>query len=473
MIQESALAELSFPDAPRMVSNRVPGPQTARLLAEHAQHESMTRGGGAFPLVFDSGRGVTVKDPDGNLYIDISAGVGVNSVGRAHPRVLEAIERQSKVLMHASDVSSTRRGELARRIAGIAPPGLRDNCITYFTQSGSDAIEAAVKFARAVTGRHQILAFHGAYHGVWHASNALTTGNQYRRGYGPFMGGVIHAPYQYCYRCPFGLARESCRLACAGYVDHLLNTPYTAADDVAAVIVEPLQGEGGYLPPDPEFLRTVKAACVRHGALFVADEIQCGAGRTGRLWAIEHAGVEPDFMTFGKGMGGDLPMAGLVMRRDLALKLPEGSNPQTFAANALAAEVCLTNIDLLTDPDADLVGRAAVLGEEVMTRLRAAMADTPLIGEVRGRGLMIGVELVADRETRAPIDTGTRNALVLGLLGRGVIMVPCGRYGNVLRLMPSLTITREYLFRAVDILLDVLRGARPVAVPRGAMTGRL
>ena len=292
MISEKELAELSYQDAPKIITNNIPGPNSEVLLNETPLYESMTRGGGGFPLVFDEGKGVTVKDPDGNLYIDMSAGVGVNSVGRAHPEVIATIEQQSKKLMHASDISNTRRGELAKTISSIAPPGLRDNCISYFTQSGSGALETAIKYARKITGRNQILAFHGAYHGVWNASNALTTGEQYREGYGPFMGGVIHAPYQYCYRCPFGQKKESCGMTCAEYVDHVLNTPYTAADDVAAVIIEPLQGEGGYIPPDPEFLQIIKAACEKHGALFIADEVQAGTGRTGKMWAIEHAGVE-------------------------------------------------------------------------------------------------------------------------------------------------------------------------------------
>ena len=454
MISEQGLAALSFTDAPKMVTDPVPGPKTAQLLAEAPEFESMTRGGGGFPLVFDVGKGVTVKDPDGNLYIDVSAGVGVNSVGRAHPRVVEAMQRQSKILMHASDISNTRRGELAKKIASIAPPGLRNNCISYFAQSGSGALECAIKFARRVTGRNQILAFHGAYHGVWAASNALTTGAQYRKGYGPFMGGVIHAPYPYAYRFPLPLGDKSCEEVCADYVDYLLNTPYTAADDVAAVIVEPVQGEGGYVPPAPEFFIRLKAACEQHGALFIADEVQAGAGRTGKMWSIEHSGVQPDMLTFGKGMGGDLPMAGVIMRKELAQQLDAMSQPQTFAANAVSSVVAMTNIDIIQE--GELAERAARLGAEVLERLQAASEHSSIIGEARGRGLMIGLELVKDKATREPADGDMMAKAVMGLLANGIIMVPCGRHGNVLRLMPSLTITRDYMNKAVDILLEVL-----------------
>ncbi len=457
MISEAELAKLSFPDAPNIVTGKVPGPASQKLLERAWETESMTRGGGDFPLVFDEGFGVTVRDPDGNLYIDISAGVGVTSVGRCNPRVVDAMAAQSKRLMHGSDISNTRRSELAEKVAGIMPPGLKDNCISYFAQSGSGAIESAIKFARKVTGRHQIIAFHGAYHGIWHASNSLTTGDQYRNGYGPMMGGVIHAPYPYAYRFPFDTSNKSAEQICGEYIDYLLNTPYTAANDVAAIIVEPQQGEGGYIPPAPEFLQLVRKAADKAGVLLIADEVQAGAGRTGKMWAIEHSAVEPDMLTWGKGMGGDLPMAGVSMRSDLAKQLDTSSQPGTFAANAVSAAVCMTNIDIITDPELGLIARAAELGEETMNKIRGEMDDIGIIGEVRGRGLMIGIELVEDRASKEPLSGDKIGQIVMGLLGRGVIMVPCGRHSNVLRLMPALTITREYMEKATDILLEVLR----------------
>ena len=461
MISEQELEALSFPGAPKIVSSVLPGPTSATLLEEAPNYESMTRGGGRFPLVFDNGKGVTVLDPDGNpLHRHVGRGRGQQrraGSSRCHRDDRPPVQGAHARIRHQQH----QTGELAKKLASVAPPGLRDNCITYFTQSGSGAVESAVKFAKRITGRHQIVAFHGAYHGTWHAANSLTTGDQYRAGYGPFMAGVIHVPYQYCYRCPFGLERSSCGMACAGYVEHVLNTPYTAADDVAAVIMEPLQGEGGYVPPDPEFVQTVKAACDKHGALFIADEVQAGAGRTGKMWSIEHAGVEPDMMTFGKGMGGDLPMAGLLMRRDLAVQLDDHSQPQTFAANALSAEVCMTNLHIIERDG--LVQRAAEVGDEAMQRLKAAAEELEIIGEVRGRGLMIGIELVANRETGEPISPDRTAAIVDGMLQRGVIMVPCGRYGNVLRLMPSLTIPRSYLDAGIDIMLDELRNAQSAA----------
>ncbi len=457
MISESDLEALSYPDAPH-IKGAVPGKISQSLLERAPAVESMARGGGGFPLVFDQGFGVTVKDPDGNLYIDVSAGVGVNSVGRCHPRVVDAMHKQSHRLMHASDVSNTKRSELAEKVASIMPPGLKDNCTSYFAQAGSGALESAIKFARKITGRHQIIAFHGAYHGVWHGSNSLTTGDQYRNGYGPMMGGVIHAPYPYAYRFPFDTSSKSAEQVCGEYVDYLLNTPYTAANDVAAVVVEPQQGEGGYIAPAPEFLQRLRKACDQAGALLITDEVQAGAGRSGKMWSVEHSDVAPDMLTWGKGMGGDLPMAGLTMRRDLAQEITPMSQPGTFAANAVSAAVCMTNIDIITDPDLGLIARAGELGEETMEFFRAAMATTPIIGEVRGRGLMIGIELVEDRKEKTPLREEKMIQVVMGLLSKGIITVPCGRYGNVLRLMPSLTIPRAYMRRASDILVEVLSG---------------
>jgi 4-aminobutyrate aminotransferase len=446
---ESQLESLNFPDAPKMVSSEFPGPKAAAALALSARTESMARGGGRMPVVMDRAFGVTFKDPDGNTFIDLSAGVGVSSVGRCHPKVVDAMRKQSEAMMHAMDINSSKRTELAAKISEIMPDGLRGDCITFFTQSGSDALEAAVKFARRVTGRSQIIAFHGAYHGIWNASGALTTGTAYRKGYAPFMGGVIHAPYPYAYRFPFDTSHKSAEQIAGEYVDYLLNTPYTAADDVAAVIVEPVQGEGGYVPPAPEFLQILRKACDRSGALLIVDEVQAGAGRTGKMWSVEHSGVKPDMLTFGKGVGGDVPMAGLAMRSDLAAKIPDGSAPNTFAANSVSAAVALTNISILQDPELDLINRAHRLGLEAQERIRSF--NSPYVGEVRGRGLMIGIELVEDKETRTPL-SGERLGKLMGhVVGHGVMMIPCGRYTNVMRVMPSLTIPRSLMFKALDI----------------------
>lgn len=454
MIDEKTLAALSYADAPKIVTGGIPGPKAQAYLQNAFDNESMARGGGRFPFVFSEGKGATVKDPDGNIMIDITAGVAVNSVGRCHPRVVEAMKAQMDTLMHASDISNVRRTELAEKVAGVMPAGLKDNCITYFTQGGSGAVETAIKFVRKITGRTQVAAFHGAYHGVWCGGNSLTTGDQYRRGYGPYIPGVIHLPYPYCYRCCFGLEYPGCDLRCAKYVDYVLNTPYTGADDVGALFIEAQQGEGGYVPPPPGALEIIKEACEKHGALFVADEVQAGAGRTGKMWCIEHTDVKPDMLTWGKGMGGDVPMAGLTIRKDLAEKIDDHSQPNTFAGNALTSVACMTNIDILTENDRALVNRGGELGKKITERLQQGAKDVRIIGDVRGRGLMIGIEMVEDKATREPLNRDAVGQIIMGMLNRGLLMVPCGRFGNVFRFMPPLVLTEEHGIKAADILIE-------------------
>jgi 4-aminobutyrate aminotransferase len=456
MISEAELISLSYPDAPKM-KTEVPGPIVQELLDESAKYEPLTRGAGAFPLIMEEGRGSTVKDADGNLFIDMAAGVAVNAVGRNHPKVLETIQAQSNVIMHTTDATNVKRIELARRISEIMPEGLRRNCRTAFMQSGSGAVETAIKFARHYTGRSQIIAFHGAYHGIWMGSGALTTGYGYRHGWGPMMPGVIHLPYAYCYRCAFNMTYPSCDMQCAKYVDHVLNTPYTAADDVAAVIIESQQGEGGYVVPPPEFFQLIKQAAEKYGALYIDDEVQSGAGRTGKMWSIEHTGVVPDMLTWGKGMGGDIPMAGVTFNPEINNSLVEGSQPGTFAGNALACSVCMTNIDLITDNNMDLLGRASNLGEEIRDVFTEAAKTVSAIGDVRGRGLMIGVELVADRNTKEPLAPDKCGEIAMKLLNAGIIVTPCGRYGNVFRFMPPLTIPRDYAIKASETMVDILK----------------
>jgi 4-aminobutyrate aminotransferase len=251
------------------------------------------------------------------------------------------------------------------------------------------------------------------------------------------------------------LKYPDCDLQCAKYVDYVLNTPYTAADDVAALIVEPLQGEGGYLVPPPGYMEILKKACEKCGALFIADEVQAGAGRSGKMWSIEYSSVVPDMLTWGKGMGGDLPMAGVTFKSEFADKLVESSQPGTFAGNSLSATVCMTNIDILTDNEYNLMARAVELGEETKSRLQEASKDIGIIGDIRGRGLFIGVEMVKNKETREPLPGETMGEILSGLLNQGIIAVPCGRYHNVIRFMPSLIITKEYLKKATDILLNI------------------
>jgi len=453
MISEEELARLSYPDAPKVIT-KIPGPIAQGLLDESDRYDTPTGADRTAPIVWDQGLGATVKDVDGNIFIDLTSGVAVSSVGRLHPKVVEVIKEQSAKLMHSIFINPMSV-ELAKKLSNVMPEGLRDQCFICYTLSGSTAIEVAIKYARAITGKKNFIAFQGAYHGVWQGSLALTTSTLARSGYGPLMSGVFHAPYGYCYRCFAHLEYPNCGLECAKYFDHLLNAPGTGVDDVAAVIAEPIQGEGGYIAPPPEFFRMIKAACDKKGTLFIADEVQSGAGRTGKMWAIEHYGVVPDMLVFGKGVGGDQPLAGVAVSAGFRDKLPAGSQPITFSRNALSCAVALANIDILTDSDADLIGRARKLGEEIKNKFVEAAKDSKVIGEVRGKGLMISVELVKNKETREPVSK--LPDILKKCWDQGIIVFPCGPRRNVLRLMPPLTISRAQLNKAIDVLLDLLR----------------
>jgi 4-aminobutyrate aminotransferase len=253
------------------------------------------------------------------------------------------------------------------------------------------------------------------------------------------------------------MTHPSCDLQCAKYVDYVLNTPYTGADDVGVLFIEAQQGEGGYLQPPPGYLEIVKKACDKHGSLFVSDEVQAGAGRTGKMWSIEHANVQPDMITWGKGMGGDVPMAGVTLRKDLAEQIEDHSQPNTWAGNAVASAACLANIDILTENGQELIERAAVLGQEIKEMIQEGARETRVIGDVRGRGLMIGIEMVEDKESREPLNKQVVGNIIINMLNKGMLMVPCGRYGNVFRFMPPLVLTRQYAHKAVDILLDATK----------------
>ena len=240
-------------------------------------------------------------------------------------------------------------------------------------------------------------------------------------------------------------------------MDYVLNTPYTGADDVGALIIEAQQGEAGYMPPPPGYLEMVKSACEKHGALYISDEVQAGAGRTGKMWCIEHTDVDPDMVTWGKGMGGDMPMAGLSIRKDLDEKITDHSQPNTFAGNAVTAAACMANIDILLEDDRALIQRAGKLGETIKDQIKQVAGDIRIIGDVRGRGLMIGIEMVEDKESREPLNQESVGNIVIGMLGRGMLMVPCGRFGNVFRFMPPLVLTEEHAYKAVDILLETAK----------------
>ncbi|MCO5072921.1 MAG: aspartate aminotransferase family protein [Rhizobiaceae bacterium] len=456
MISEEQLASLSYPAMPKMVTNSLPGPMAAAVIERAHKAQTPTRPSVRGRLVIESAMGAGFTDADGNVFLDMSAGVAVSSVGRNHPKVVAAIRDQSEKLMHSAGLVSDTTVSLAEKLNATLPVGLKDESFSWFGMSGSDAIETAIKFAKAITGRSQIVAFEGAYHGVFHGSLALTTRENFRAGFGPLMPGAMHLPYPYCYRCFADMKPSECGSLCSKYVRHKLTTPNTGADDVAAVIVESMQADGGYIDPPAEFLQTIREVCTAKNIIMIVDEVQAGGGRTGKMWGHEHFGVVPDMMTWAKAVGGDLPMSGVVIHERFRDKLPQASQVLTAAENALSNRVAMTNLDILTDPEDDLMGRAVIVGEELKAELREIASKSKFMDEVRGRGLFIGIELVSDKEKRTPLDAKRMGAILQKCELQGVRIMSCGRYGSTIRLMPPLTATRAHLRAGIRALANAI-----------------
>jgi len=458
MISEGELSELNYPDAPKIVTKSVPGPKSKKMWEEAMKLESPTRVGGYYlPFVWEEALGSTIKDPDGNVFVDLTGGLGVNNTGHTHPRVVETIIKQAPKLMHTLDMVNPPELQLSKALAKIMPGKLKNNCFTCYATSGSAAIEIAIKYAKYITKKPEIIAFQGAYHGIYNGSLALTTSYHYRAGYGPFMPGVTHLPYAYCYRCFAGLDYPSCGMQCAKYADSVINGPYSGVYEPAAVVVETFQGEGGYLTPPKEFYPMIREICDKSGALMIVDEIQCGFGRTGKMWAIEHYGVTPDMVVWGKGVGGDQPLTGVSVDAKYHDMLDGGSQPATFVGNALSCAVGLTNIEIMTDPNDNLMGRATTVGNAMLAKMHKAAESSPVIGEVRGKGFYLSMEIVKDKATREPANGNAIMGIQGEMLTKGYVSFICGRNSNVFRLMPPLTTPYEYFDAAVDTLLDMIQ----------------
>jgi len=455
--REKLIDEWNYPEAPKL-SDPFPGPRTLEVFEELTQVETpQIAMGGALPFVPEEAKGAVFKDIDGNYAIDFCSSISVVNVGHQHPKVVKAIADQAGKLGHVFDICTRERLDLIKTMRVTAPKGLKDNCFVTFTMSGTDAACSVAKQARMITGKNQLIAFTGGYHGVFGSAMAMTTGNHYRNDYGPLMGSVVHLPYAYCYRCPFNMEYPGCDIECAKYADSMLNQPYTGITDAAAMIVEPVQGEGGFVVPPAEWLQRLKQACEKHGCLMVSDEVQSGFGRTGKLWATEHFGFEPDALTFGKGVGGDQPVTGVMTKLGLREKLVEASQPVTFGGNVISLAASMANFEIMTDSDLDLMGRATKLGEEMQAKFQQAQQSIEQIGDIRGLGLMQAIEFVKDPKTKEPTDRNAIYGIVGDLYTKGILVVPAGRWGNTLRFMPPLTIKRDHFFNVIDIVIDVIK----------------
>ena len=436
-----------------LIRTPLPGPRARAVIErDHAVlSPSYTR---CYPLVAERGEGAMVEDVDGNRFLDFNAGIAVVSTGHCHPQVVAAIRRQSGRLIHMSgtDFYYENMVALAERLAATLPGPRR----VYFGNSGAEATEAAMKLARYHTRRDKFIAFFGAFHGRTMGALSLTASKAVqRRGFGPLVPGVFHAPYPDPYRQGKDATANSIEA-----IERLLRT-VAPADEVAAIMVEPVQGEGGYVVPPPDFFPALERLARAHGILLIFDEVQCGMGRTGKLWAWEHFGVAPDILTTAKGIASGLPVSAIIARAELMDWTP-GAHASTFGGNPVSAAAALVTMDLLEN---GLVENSARIGAHIMDRLKHWPSRFAHVGEVRGLGLMIGIELVSDRQTKERARE-LRDEVIQKAFERGVLILGAGE--NTLRLSPPLIVTREQADFALDVLEDCLKKAGSRKGPRRA-----
>jgi 4-aminobutyrate aminotransferase len=427
------------------IKTALPGPNAKRILAadERLISPSYTR---SYPLVAKRGRGVMIEDVDGNEFMDFAAGIAVCSTGHCHPEVVAAIQRQSAELIHMSgtDFYYENMVTLAERLSKVAP--MKGPHRFYFGNSGAEAIEAALKLARYHTKRQNVIAFLGAFHGRTMGALSLTASKpQQKRRFAPLVPGVTHVRYPDVFRGAQGKDADQFALDCARYIEDRLFATVLPAEEVAAIFVEPIQGEGGYVVAPTVFMQELRKICDKYGILLVCDEVQSGCGRTGKWWAVQHTGVEPDMITIAKGIASGMPLSVLMTKAEIMDWVP-GSHASTFGGNPVAIASALATIDVL---ESSAIANAAKVGDHILGRCGAWTKKYDLVGDVRGRGLMIGIDLVKDKQTKAYAGP-ERDRVVDLAFERGVLFLGAG--ASAVRICPPLVTTKEQ----ADVALDVL-----------------
>jgi 4-aminobutyrate aminotransferase len=434
---------------PRIVVSP-PGPKARELLRKDERFisPSYVR---YYPLVVESASGCVVRDVDGNEYIDLNSGIACMNVGHNHPRVVEAIKSQCDRFLHYSNTDFYYREviNLAEKLTVIVP-GDFDKKV-YFGNSGTEAVEAAIKLARWHTRKQLFIGFIGAFQGRTVGSLSFTASKPAQRRYfSPLMPGVTHVPYAYCYRCPFKLTHPECDYWCVDFIDEFVLQKYVPPEDLAAILFEPIQGEGGYVVPPPEYFRKLKQLADKYGLLVIDDEVQSGIGRTGKWFAIEHWNVEPDIVCASKGLASGLPI-GATVANSRIMDWTGGSHASTFGGNPLSCAAADAVIDVIREEE--LLENAHKQGLHALKRLEEFEGRSEIVGDVRGKGLMIGVELVEDKESKKPASRKAAE-VIRRSWKRGVAVVTCG--ASTLRIAPPLTIQRELLDAALDIVEDTI-----------------
>jgi 4-aminobutyrate aminotransferase len=434
------------------IKTKLPGPNARRVLEADARliSPSYTR---SYPLVAKRGRGVMVEDVDGNEFLDFSAGIAVVSTGHCHPEVVTAIQKQAAELIHMSgtDFYYESMTTLAERLSKVAP--MKGPHRVYYGNSGTEAIEAALKLARYHTRRQGIIAFYGAFHGRTMGALSLTASKpQQRRRFAPLVPGVTHVPYPNLYRRPEGTDARQYAIDCARFIEEKLFKTTMPAEEVAAIFVEAIQGEGGYVVAPTEFMQELRRICDRHGILLVVDEVQSGSGRTGKWWSVEHTGVEPDIITVAKGIASGMPL-GITLTRAEIMDWVPGSHASTFGGNPVCIAAALATMDIL---EREAIDNAADVGNYMMQRMKPWIEKHALVADVRGRGLMIGVEITRDKKMRTAA-TDLRDKIVELAFERGVLFLGAGE--SAVRLSPPLIVTREQADIAMNVLEECITQA--------------
>jgi len=437
-------------DYPRIVVTP-PGPKARELIKrdEKVISPSYVR---FYPLVIESGKGCIVKDVDGNEYIDFNSGLACLNVGQCHPKVVEAIKNQCDRFLHYSntDFYYNEVIALAEKLAEITPGNFEKK--TFFSNSGAEAVEAAVKLAKWHTRKQLFIGFVNAFHGRTIGALSFTASKPtQRRFYFPLMPGVTHVPYPYCYRCPFKQTYPDCHYWCIDFIDEFVLQKYVPSEDVAAILFEPIQGEGGYIVPPPEYFQRLKKLADKYGLLLIDDEVQSGTGRTGKWFAIEHWSVEPDILCAAKALASGLPLGATIAKAKI-MDWTGGSHASTFGGNPLSCAAAMSVIEIIKEEK--LLENATKQGTYILKRLEELKEESSLIGDVRGKGLMIGMEIVANKEDKKPAPDKA-SEIIMRSWRRGVAVITCGV--STIRIAPPLNIDRELVDSALDIIGDVVK----------------
>ena len=451
-----------FPRMPKIVTE-LPGPKAQALIERDSRYvsTSYTRG---YPLVAAEAHGAVVKDPDGNHFLDFAAGIAVVATGHCHPRVAAAVKDQADKLMHISgtDFYYPPQVDAAEALVRHFPGNGRKR--VHFGNSGAEAIEGAIKLAKFHTGRKRFIAFYGAFHGRTTGALSLTASKGIQKEqFFPLMDGVTHVPYAYCYRCVYGQTYGKCKFECLSFIEETAFRSVAPPNEIAAIFVESIQGEGGYVVPPPEFIQGLREMCDRHDMLLVDDEVQAGVGRTGKFLAIEHFGVQGDITCLAKGIASGLPLSACVAS-DEVMKWPPGSHASTFGGNPLA---CRASVETLALLDEGLMENAREQGEFLMAGLKELMAKFEVVGDVRGKGLMIGVELVKDRESKERFPE-LRDQVEVEAFEQGLLILGCGP--NTVRICPPLVIDRQQAAAFLELFESSLaRGLKKLGASPGGV----